>query len=292
VVYVVWGSTYLAIRLAVEGPHGFSPFVLGTVRMGLGGGLLWLWTRVRGLRAVATPRSLLVAMASGLLMWVGGNGLVMVAEQHLASGYSALLMGTVPLWVTLAELPRARRVSPLLAASLAVGLSGLVLLTASHLSGPHHPLLVLAIVAASILWALGMLLQRRHLADVDPQVSSAWQQLFAAGGFLLLAGVTRAPWPHPSAVALGAAAYLVVVGSLLAFTSFILATRLLPMTVVTTYSYVNPLVAVVLGSLVLGEPLTRLMVMGGALLLCGVVGVIQSHRPRPARAGPVAAADG
>jgi len=278
VVYVVWGSTYLAIRMAVAGPHGFSPFVLGTLRMGLGGGLLMGWTRLRRRPMPLAPPLLLAALVSGVLMWVGGNGLVMVAEQHLPSGYSALMMGTVPIWATLAELPSRRRVSPLLAGSLILGLAGLFLLTASHLRGSAHPGMVLLLVAAALCWATGMIWQRGRLAAWDPQVSSAWQQIFAAAGFLVLSVVTRAPWPHPSATAAGAALYLDVVGSLLAFTSFIIATRLLPMAVVTTYAYVNPLVAVALGALVLGERVTAAMGMGGALLLLGIAGIMRAHR--------------
>jgi drug/metabolite transporter (DMT)-like permease len=278
VVYVVWGSTYLAIRMAVAGPHGFSPFVLGTLRMGLGGGLLLAWTRLRRRPMPLSPPLLLTALVSGVLMWVGGNGLVMVAEQHLPSGYSALMMGTVPIWAALAELPVRRRLSPLLAGALTVGLAGLFLLTASHLHGSAHPVLVLLLVAAALCWAAGMVWQRGRLSAWDPQVSSAWQQIFAAAGFLVLALVTRAPWPHPSVTAVGAALYLIVVGSLLAFTSFIIATRLLPMTVVTTYAYVNPLVAVALGGLVLGERITVAMGLGGALLLLGIAGVLRDHR--------------
>ena len=283
VVYLVWGSTYLGIRLAVEGPHGFPPFYLGAARMLLGGGGLLAYALIRGRPVRFSGRDFAVAALSGVFLWVGGNGLVMVAERHLPSGYSALVMGGLPIWVTVIGLFSGQRLRPILAAGMLIGLGGLYFLTRSslHLTGGHDSLIVL-LVAASWCWALGMSFQRWWLHTTDAQVSSAWQQIFAGAVFLVLALVTREPVPHPGTTAIVGASYLVVMGSWFAFTSFILATRLLPMTVVTTYSYVNPLVAVVLGSLVLGERVTSMMAVGGFLLLVGVGAVIQSQRaPAP-----------
>ncbi|MCL5967501.1 MAG: EamA family transporter [Firmicutes bacterium] len=285
VVYLVWGSTYLGIRLAVEGPHGFPPFYLGAVRMLLGGGGLLAYAVIRGRPVRFSTRSLAVAALSGVFLWVGGNGLVMVAERHLPSGYSALVMGGLPIWVTIIGLFSGQRLRPILVAGMLIGLGGLYFLTRTSLQlATGHQILILLLVAASWCWALGMSFQRWWLTTTDAQVSSAWQQLFAGGVFVFLALVTHEPLPHPGSTALIGAAYLVVLGSWLAFTSFILATRLLPMTVVTTYSYVNPLVAVVLGALVLGERVTSMMAVGGFLLLLGVGAVIQSQRtPAPVR---------
>lgn len=286
VVYLVWGSTYLGIRLAVKGPDGFPPFFLGAARMLVGGGGLLAYAWIRKLPIRFSARNYGVAALSGVLLWVGGNGLVMVAEKHLPSGYSALVMGGLPIWVTIIGLFAGQRLRTILVAGMGIGLSGLFLLTRSNLnlSGGSH-LLILVVVAASWCWALGMSFQRWWLTETDAQASSAWQQLFAGAGFLILALVTREPFPHPGGTALFGAAYLVVMGSWLAFTSFIIATRMLPMTVVTTYSYVNPLVAVVLGALVLGEKVTGMMAVGGFLLLLGVGAVIQSQRsPASARA--------
>lgn len=280
VVYLVWGSTYLGIRLAVKGPHGFPPFFLGAARMLVGGGglLAYAWFRRLPLRFDA--RSYGIAALSGVLLWVGGNGLVMVAEKHLPSGYSALVMGGLPIWVTIIGLFAGQRLRTILVAGMAIGLLGLFLLTRTGLglASGGSPVLILVLVGASWCWALGMSFQRWWLTETDAQVSSAWQQLFAGGGFLVLAGLTHEPLPHPGGTALFGAVYLVVMGSWLAFTSFIIATRLLPMTVVTTYSYINPLVAVVLGALVLGEHVTSMMAVGGFLLLLGVGAVIQSQR--------------
>lgn len=289
VVYLVWGSTYLAIRIAVQGPHGFPPFLLGALRLLPGGLLLLAWAAFKRRPIRLTRQQLLWAALSGTLLWVGGNGLVMVAEQHAASGYSALMMGMVPIWVAVLELKARHRLpSKLLVVGLTLGLMGLAVLTYPTIQGgsPTGVGGVVALLGASLCWASGLVLQRRRLQDIDAVVSSAWQQLMAGSVFLLLAMSLRQGWPTPSVSALGALTYLLVVGSLLAFTSFIVATRLLATTVVTTYSYVNPLVAVLLGALVLGEPITWYTVLGGALLLMGVGSVIRSHtRSRPPKPG-------
>lgn len=292
VVYLVWGSTYLAIRIAVQGSHGFPPFLLGALRLLPGGLLLLAWSAFKRRTVRITRQQLLWAALSGSLLWVGGNGLVMVAEQHAASGYSALMMGMVPIWVAVLELTaQRRRASALLVGGLALGLLGLGVLTYPTIrgGGPAGMEGVAALFGASLCWASGLVLQRRRLPDIDPVVSSAWQQLLAGSVFALLAGTLGEGWPAPTVMAIGALTYLLVVGSLLAFTSFILATRLLPTTVVTTYSYVNPLVAVLLGALVLGESVTWYTALGGLFLLMGVGSVIRSHtKTRPPFEGPSA----
>ncbi len=279
VVYVVWGSTYLAIRIAVEGPHGFPPFMLGAARMLLGGGILLTWLVFAKKRVRLDQGEWIWAILSGILLWTGGNGMVMFAERYQASGYSALVMGMVPIWVALTELVQNRRASGILWAGLGVGVVGLVILTLPGFHGPATDAVgIVSLIMASGSWAAGLVLQRRKLLRPDPVVSSAWQQLFGGGGFLVLVLCTRETIPHPGTMAWVGFGYLVVIGSLLAFTSFIMATRLLPLILVTTYSYVNPLVAVLLGAVVLGEAITVSTVIGGLLLLVGVAGVILGNR--------------
>ncbi len=289
VVYIVWGSTYLAIRIAVKGPHGFPPFMLGAGRMLLGGGLLLLWLLLSKKPLRLKREEWLWAAVSGVLLWTGGNGMVMFAERYQASGYSALVMGMVPIWVALVELVRTKKAPLLLWVGLGVGLLGLVILTLPGFRGSAAGAEgIISLVVASLAWASGLILQRAKLPHPDPVTSSAWQQLFGGGGFLIVALATGEPFPHPGAAALAGFGYLVVVGSLIAFTSFIMATRLLPITLVTTYSYVNPLVAVLLGSLVLGESVSPSTVIGGLLLLVGVAGVIMGNRPQRAGGPPLA----
>lgn len=289
VVYVVWGSTYLAIRLAVKGPHGFPPFMLGASRMALGGGLLLAWLLIRRSQVLLHRHEWVWAAASGILLWTGGNGLIMFAERYQASGYSALIMGMVPIWVALVELLRTRRAARALWGGLAIGIVGLLILTFPGMNGQStHVGGIIALVGASASWATGLLLQRTKLSKPNPVTSSAWQQLFGFSGFVILAILTREPLPHPGWIALAGFGYLVIIGSLLAFTSFIVATRLLPITLVTTYSYINPLIAVLLGVLVLQEALTLYTIVGGAFLLVGVAGVVMGNRPDASRALDIA----
>ena len=288
VVYIVWGSTYLAIRVAVKGPHGFPPFMLGAGRMLLGGGILLLWLVLSKKQVRLQRGEWAWAAASGILLWTGGNGMVMFAERYQASGYSALVMGMVPIWVALVELVRTKKAPPVLWMGLGVGLLGLVILTLPGFRGSAADAEgIISLVVASLAWASGLILQRAKLPNPNPVTSSAWQQLFGGGGFLVVSLATGESFPHPGAAALAGFGYLVVVGSLIAFTSFIMATRLLPITLVTTYSYVNPLVAVLLGSLVLGESIDPSTIMGGLLLLVGVAGVVMGNRPKVAPAPPL-----
>lgn len=201
VVYVVWGSTYLAIRIAVEGPHGFPPFMLGAARMLLGGGILLTWLVFAKKRVRLDQGEWIWAILSGILLWTGGNGMVMFAERYQASGYSALVMGMVPIWVALTELVQNRRASGILWAGLGVGVVGLVILTLPGFQGPATDAVgIVSLIMASGSWAAGLVLQRRKLLRPNPVVSSAWQQLFGGGGFFCPGAVhTRddsSSWHH------------------------------------------------------------------------------------------------
>jgi drug/metabolite transporter (DMT)-like permease len=284
VVYVVWGSTYLAIRVAVREGSGFPPFMMGAMRVLLGGGLLVLWASVQRIRVRLTRQELLVAASSGLLLWFGGNGMVVWAEQRAASGYAALILASAPVWVALIEAVLDRR-SPtlLLTTSLLIGFVGIGVLSAPVLrgSGFDDMLSIAALLVAAVSWATGSVLQSRRRVDLTPRVYSGYQQIFGGLGFLLAALVFGEPLPTPSSQAWLAWLYLVIVGSLFAFTAYVQALRLLPTSVVMTYAYVNPVIAVVLGWLILGEPITGWTVCGTALVLLAVAGVFRDRLRRP-----------
>lgn len=259
VVYVVWGSTYLAIRLAVREGAGFPPFALGAIRVFIAGGFLLGWAALRRMR-VRLARSEWITLAiSGLLMWPGTNGLVNWAEQRADSSYAALLVGSLPIWTAIIEaiLDR-RRPSWRLVVSLLIGFAGLGLLTAPRLADAASAdlLTICALLVAPITWAIGSILQLRRPVGVRPLVSAAYLHLFGGIGFLALFFLAREPLPTPSLEAWGALGYLIVAGSILAFTSFIRTLHLLPIGVAMTYAYVNPAIAVILGWLVLREPIT------------------------------------
>lgn len=283
VVYLVWGSTYLAIRYAVREGSGFPPFTMAASRALLGGsillfiGLLWRY-RLRLTRAELGWLSL-----SAVLLWNGGNGLVTWAEQRAHSGYAALVVGTTPMFSALVEaLFNRRRPSRGLVLSLLVGFAGLFLLTWPVIRhGVRGDLFAtLALVAAPFSWSLGSTLQQRHPVNLPVVVSAGWQQLLGTVGFVLLLVLTNEPAPHPTVEAWWAWGYLVIFGSVLAFTAFVVALRRLPMPIVMTYAYVNPVIAVLLGWLFLREEVTLTTASGMALILAGVAGVFrQKYHP-------------
>jgi len=283
VVYVVWGSTYLAIRLAVREGAGWPPFTLGGLRVLAAGVALLLIAAA--LRRPLRPRrrDLGVLLGSGLLLWPLANGLVTWGEQRADSGYAALLVGSMPIWIAIMESHLDRRLpSALLIVSLLAGFAGIGLLAWPVLRhGARADVLsVIALLAAPITWGAGSIWQRRHGVQSPPLVASAWQQLCGGIGFALIALLLREPRPTPTPVAWGAWAYLAVFGSIVAFTCYIQSLRLLPMNVTATYAYVNPVVAVILGRIVLDEPITGWTVGGAGLVILGVAGVFRD-RARP-----------
>ena len=290
VVYVVWGGTYLGIRVAVREGSGFPPFWMGTSRLLIGGAVLLSWAALRRRRVRLTRSELGVLAASGILLWFGSNALVTWAETRADSGFAALIIGSVPLWVALMEARLDRRSPPpLLIASILVGLAGIGLLSAPVLMSrdPSDGISLGSLLVATVSWSAGTLLQRRRPVGVVPQVSSAYQQLLAAIPYGLAAILTGEPKPQPTGEALAAWGYLVVFGSILAFTSYVAAIQLLPTRVVVTNAYVNPVIAVILGSLVLGEPITGWTLGGMVCILLGVAGVFrQSYGRGKERVGP------
>jgi len=288
VVYVFWGSTYLAIRLAVRDGAGFPPFALGASRVLVAGVILLAWGALRGMRVRLERSELLTLAISGVLMWSAANGLVSWAEQRADSSYAALLVGMLPLWSAgIGALLDRRRPTWRLSLSLLVGFAGLGLLTAPRLVQAQGAdvVSILVLVAAPIFWASGSILQTRRPVGVTPLVSAGYLHLFGAAGFVALSLLSREPLPTPTPTAWGAWGYLVVAGSILGFTSYIPILRILPMSVAMTFAYVNPVIAVILGSLVLHEPLTPPILGGMALILAGVWGVFHEKYRRAVSGG-------
>jgi len=289
VVYVVWGSPYLAIRLAVREGAGFPPFALGAMRVLIAGGFLLAWGACRRMRIRLTRSEFITLAIAGLLMWPGANGLVNWAEQRADSSYAALLVGAMPIWTVVIEAILDRRwPSWRLSLSLLVGFVGLGLLTAPKLAtaGGADVLTIIMLLVAPITWAVGSILQLRRPVRTSPLVSAAYLHLFGGLGFLALFLLTREPLPSPSAAAWGALAYLIVAGSIGAFTSFVRTLHLLPLSVVMTYPYVNPAIAVALGWILLRESVTPPILGGMALILVGVYGVFREKYQPVMRTGP------
>ncbi|MEJ2013506.1 MAG: EamA family transporter [Anaerolineales bacterium] len=279
VVYLVWGSTYLAIRVAVRPEAGVPPFTLGFVRMLIAGTILLTWGALRSGTLRIGRRELVVLAGSGLLLWTGANGMVAWAEQRVESSFAALLVATIPLWtVAIESLLERRMPSARVAVALLAGFSGTVILSTPRLqleAGEALPVVML--ILAPISWSLGTLLQQRHPVKMSARLSAGYQLIFAALGFGILALVAGEPRPHPTPAALAAWLYLILFGSVLAFTSYVEVLRSLPVSLAMTYAYVNPVIAVVLGAWLLSEPVSVSTLLGAALVLLSVAVIFRER---------------
>jgi drug/metabolite transporter (DMT)-like permease len=280
IVYIVWGSTYLAIRIAVREGAGFPPFTMALMRMVAAAAILLVWARITGKNLRLGRREMGVLLFSGLLLWTGGNGLVTWAEQRAESGIAALVVASLPIWVAIIEAAIDRkRPTALLIGSLLAGFAGIGVLTVPVLQEGLSTDLpsFIALVFATISWAFGTVLQSRNQIEAAPRVSSAYQMLGGAIGFVVLVLIFREPLPAPIPEAWLAWGYLVIFGAALAFTSFVTILQTLPTNIVMTYAYVNPVIAVLLGWLILGEAVTVYVVAGSVLVLLGVYGVFRER---------------
>ena len=306
VVYLVWGSTYLGIRWAVE---TIPPLLLTGTRFLAAGGLLYAGARLRGVPA-PEPRAWLPAAVIGTLLITGGNGLVVWAEQRVPSGLAALIVAGMPLWVALFEriAPGGRRLSAARIAGLLVGFGGLVLLMTGRGAGTgvcvgalascgegraSIPLpYLLAVPAASICWALGSVGSRRVRLPASQVLTSAMSMLTGGAVALALgigAGELRDFTPAQlSAGSLAAWAYLVVFGSMLAFTCFTWLVSVVEPTRVATYAYVNPVVALLLGAWLAHEPLGPRILLATPVILVGLALVLRSRAPASPAVEPTA----
>ena len=281
VVYVVWSSTYLAIRVAVRPGAGFPPFALAALRCLLGFPVLVLWARVRGLRVRPTWPEVRLLATSGVLLWTFGNAFVAVAEQRVDSALAAILIASTPIWVALLESIVDRRFPPkLLLVALLVGFAGTGLIGYPALRGGVRAdaFAVGLLLVAALSWGGGSLLQRRRPIQLDAMVSAAYQMLFGGLGVLVISLAAGEPMPTPNLSAWLGFAFLLVFGSIISFTSFLKALHLLPTRLVFTYGYVNPVIATFLGWLILGETISTISLAGAGLVLLGVAGAFQVKR--------------
>jgi drug/metabolite transporter (DMT)-like permease len=298
-VYVVWGSTYLGIRVAIE---TLPPMLMSGVRFMTAGALLYAFAIRRGDTVGDRPgrAQWLAATVVGGALLLCGNGGVAWGEQFVPSGLASLLIATVPLWMVLfARLLFGDRLTWPARIGVAVGFAGLVLLVAPGAGGigDAQPLATAVMLTGAACWGWGSVHARRAALPRRPLVSTAMQML-AGGGLQILAGTAlgelgRVELGAVSTRSLLAVAYLVVFGSLAAFTAYSWLLRNVPTALASTYAYVNPLVAVALGWALLGEQVTVRSLVAGAIILTGVALIITAggRRPRP-EAAPEPAREG
>jgi drug/metabolite transporter (DMT)-like permease len=271
-VCLAWGATYLAIRVALE---TMPPFLMAAMRWTSAGLLLIAGLMIRGVRlpgASAWPR----LTAAGILLLGVGNGGVVWAEQSVPSGLVAVLVAAIPFWMVGVErlMPDGEHLTTRRKAGLVVGFCGIVLLAAPGLrSGGGGSFLggVLATQVACVGWAIGSSYSRRQPRDENVLAAAAMEMLFA-GMALLVVGLALGEGQMTSLTGRTAAAllYLIVGGSIVGFTAYTYALKHLPVAVVSLYAYVNPVIAVVLGTLVLDEPFTLRILVAGVIVLAGM----------------------
>jgi drug/metabolite transporter (DMT)-like permease len=274
-VYVVWGSTYLAIRYAVE---TIPPFLMVGTRFLVSGVLLYAWSRWRG-EPRPTKREWRDALVTGLLLLCCGNGAVAWAEQRVPSGLAALLVAIVPLWMVVVDWLRPHGVRPRMSvvAGVVVGLVGLVVLIGPRTLVGHGEVdrvAAVVLIVASLAWAAGSV-YNRYGARPSSAVMSTGLQMIGGSVVLLVVGIAGG---EPAALHFNAISraswmgwwYLVTFGSLVGFTAYIYLLRVVSPAKASTYAYVNPVVAVFLGWAVAGEPVTMRTLAAAAIILGGV----------------------
>jgi drug/metabolite transporter (DMT)-like permease len=288
-VYVLWGSTFLAIQIAVE--H-LSPLIMGGMRFTIAGIMMLAFRAFGGHRITMPRRDLLRLAIIGVLLLTTGNVILGWGETYIATGLSALLIAVSPLWFLILERisHSADHLSARGLAGIALGVAGVAILLWPDISG--HTKFGTAqlfgsilVLASSVSWASGSVLTRRWQMPVDPYTASGWQMLIA-GVFnsllaLLFGDLHRATWQASS---LWAIVYLVFAGSLIGFTAYVWLLKNVPIAKVATYAYVNPIIALILGCAFHGEKMDIYMLAGSVVVIFSVILVTgaQVHHVEPA----------
>lgn len=289
VVWVFWGSTYVALRV---GDESIPPFAMSAVRYLLAGAILFPVARRYGRAGRAGqpaasrpgPRQWLATAVVGTMLLAFGNGAVTYAEKTIPAGLAALLVASVPLWMVLADRVINRKRLPVIGwLAVLAGVAGIAILAQPHGHSPVLPVLI--VLAGALSWGTGSVLAGRLPMPAQPLLASAMEMLTGGAVLVLLAAVTgEFGAVHPGAVSvrsLLALLWLIGPGSLLAMTCYVLALRRLPTATVSTYAYVNPVIAVGLSVLLLGERLTATTLLGGAVVVACVAVLLVSQSRQP-----------
>lgn len=278
-VYLVWGSTYFFIQRAVE--H-IPPFILGAIRFLIAGGLLLGWCMIRG-EKIFNWSNIKPAIVSGLLMLFIGNGAVIWAEQSLASSLVAVLVSSAPIWFVVLDQPKWKEnlTSKPTILGLIVGFIGVILLFSEQTSkalgagNGHQVIGLIVLIIGAMSWAGGSLYSKYKSTSKSATVNTAWQMM-AAGIAFVPGSFLNNEWStfHIQSVTAGSwfsLVYLITMGSLAGFSAYVWLLQVRPATQVSTYAYVNPVVAVLLGVIFAGEHMTALQITGLAVILLSVL---------------------
>ncbi len=290
-VYSIWGSTYLAIRFAVQ---TMPPFLMAGTRFVIAGALLYAWMRLRGTPAPTRSQWRATAIIGGLLL-MGANGVLAWAEQTVPSGLAALMIATVPVWMVLLEWLRGDGTRPTtgVVIGLALGLVGIALLVGqANFAGanPVNPVGVIALLFAALSWAAGSF-YARHAPVPAASLLGTGMEMLAGGAMLLIAGLLTGEFgqlklDQVSLRSLVAFGYLIVFGSWVGFSAYTWLLRVVKPALSSTYAYVNPVVAVFLGWALAGEALTVQTLLAAAIIVAAVV-IITTQQSRKGLSEPV-----
>jgi drug/metabolite transporter (DMT)-like permease len=292
IIYFVWGSTFLAIRIGVR---EVPPFLLAAMRFLVAGLILYFWMIAQGERS-PTARQWTSASILAILIFVLDYGLLFWAEQRVPSGVAAVMMATIPVFMALSEIIflRTQRLTIRLALALLIGMGGVAVLMSPSLNlggAPIDRVGAVALIVAAIAWSVSSALTRK-LPLPSSKVMSSGAQMLAGGVFLALTAAALGEFRnfHPSTVSRGAwlaLLYLIVPGSIVAFTAYVWLIHRESPTKVGTYAYVNPVVAVLLGYFVGGEALGLRTILGTTFVLIGVIVITTTRARKPVAALPV-----
>jgi len=271
-IYVVWGSTYLAIRYAVE---TIPPLVTAGIRHSMAGGIMLTWAWWRGFRP--TRQQWIAGLVLGFFFFFIGHGLLHWAERYVASGLSSLLFATEPMFIlVMGWMMGQQKISGLSAIGLGVGIVGVATLTGTELTVKGSSLLgLMAVLLGSLSWAFGVVISPRLKLPEDALGRTALPTLCGAAMLLIAAGVAgefqQTHWSSITARSLFGLGFLIVFGSVMAFTAYIWLLQRVSPTLVATHTYANPVVAVILGWLFAHEPLTVRVVIASTAILGAIV---------------------
>ncbi|HEY6089491.1 MAG TPA: EamA family transporter [Gemmatimonadaceae bacterium] len=289
-IYLVWGSTYLAIRYAI---HTIPPFVMGGIRFLISGAMLYAWARYRG-----APRPTRLhwrnALIAGAFLLLGGNGAVVWAEQFVPSGLTALLVSILPFWLVIIEWvrPPGRRPNGVILGGLVLGFIGIVVLVGPGNVGGHgdiRPLGALVLILGSLSWAIGSFWSRDAKLPESGLLTTGMEML-GGGALLVIVGVLSGELStfdvhHVSKASAVGLLYLITFGSLIGFTSYIWLLDKVTPAKLGTYAYVNPVVAVLLGWAIAGEKLSVRTGVAAAIVICAVALITSVRSAAVAQSG-------
>ena len=276
--YIIWGSTYLGIRFALEG--GFPPFLLGGVRFIIAGGLMYAFLRWRGVPAPTRAQWGNAAMM-GVFLLVLGNGMVNLAEKTVSSGMTAVAVASAPLWMGIFAAMRGQKPNRMEWIGLGIGFLGVLWLNAGS-SLTASPVGLVALLVASLAWSFGSIWSRSR--DLPSPFMASAAQMLCGGVAMCIVGAAIGERFHglPSAHALAAFAYLIVFGSIVGFSAYIWLLHHVRPALAGSYAYVNPAIAVALGAWLAGERFGTHELVAMGVILLGVVAITFARAAKPA----------